>query len=197
MSKPNASLPENYFKDVYQHKDDPWDFETSSYERNKYQTTVNALPHSTYEQAFEIGCSIGVLSEMLAAKCNNLLSVDIADAPLAKARKRLARYPQVILQKMTVPNEFPEQDFNLVVMSEVGYYLSMPDLNQLQNLIGKHLVPGGQLMLVHWTPTVPDYPLTGDEVHESFLSLCGGHGPFIHLHGQREENYRLDLLQKR
>ncbi|QJD95069.1 methyltransferase [Mucilaginibacter robiniae] len=196
MPVPEHSLPENYFNDVYQAHDDPWNFEASEYERGKYQTTVAALPKPLYQQVFEIGCSIGVLSQMLAPKCQHLLSVDIADAPLLKAKHRLQNFPQVTVQKMTVPHEFPEQQFDLILMSEVGYYLALPDLKKLQQQITDHLQVGGHLLLVHWTPFVHDYPLTGDQVHEQFLQLCGPDKPFKHVHGQHAETYRLDLLER-
>lgn len=191
----NGSLNESYFNDVYSNKDDPWDFETSGYERNKYQATLEALSRKQYNHAFEIGCSIGVLTQLLAARCNKLLSVDVSELPLEKARKRLKDHPQVTIKKMAVPAEFPPHSFDLIILSEVGYYWSLPDLHHAQQLIIQHLHPKGQLLLVHWTPFVPDYPLTGDQVHNSFLELAGKNGPFHHLLGKREEKYRLDLLE--
>lgn len=196
MSTEKQTLPENYFNDVYQAKDDPWEFESSEYERKKYAATMAALPRPKYHNAFEIGCSIGVLTRLLADRCERLLSVDVAEAPLVKARARLQDKPQVTLHKLSVPNEFPEQQFDLIMMSEVGYYLAMPDLQRLQQEIISHLQAGGQLMLVHWTPVVHDYPLTGDEVHESFLKLSGEGQPFRRLYHQREASYRMDLLER-
>jgi len=53
------------------------------------------------------------------------------------------------------------------------------------------------LLLVHWTPYVPDYPLTGDEVHDSFLAYAGQAGSKLrHLTGSRAEQYRLDLFER-
>ena len=54
---------------------------------------------------------------------------------------------------------------------------------------------GGQLLLVHWTPFVHDYPLSGDEVHAAILDPSDGL-PLRHLHGERHERYRLDLLER-
>ena len=196
MNKPERTLTESYFNDVYSVNDDPWQFESSEYERRKYEATVQALPRSHYQSGFEIGCSIGVLTAMLAKKCRSLLSIDTAEKPLVRARERLTSAPHVALQKMEVPDQFPDQRFDLVVMSEVGYYLAMPDLKRLAQKIVDHLDEGGNLLLVHWTPFVHDYPLTGDQVHEAFLQLSGVHQPFKHLSGQREETYRLDLFQK-
>ena len=193
----NQSLNEHYFNDVYTRNNDPWDYQSSEYEQKKYQATVEALTKDVYSNAFEIGCSIGVLSAQLAAKCQKLLSVDVSDLPLQKARVRLKDFAQVTVKKMTVPAEFPEENFDLVVLSEVGYYLSEPDLHRAQQLILDHLLPQGQLLLVHWTPFVHDYPLTGDQVHESFLQLAGEQGPLHHLSAKREEKYRLDLFEKK
>ena len=194
---PDASLPTTYFDDVYRANQDPWAFETSPYERDKYAATLAALPQERYANAFEIGCSIGVLSELLAQRCDHLLSVDASELPLAAARKRLTAYPQVTVRQMSLPAAFPDEQFDLILLSEVGYYLVMDDLKRLRQQLLDHLTPGGHLLLVHWTPVVPDYPLTGDQVHNQFLAITGEGQPLIHLLGQRAATYRLDLFQKR
>ncbi|WP_133274102.1 SAM-dependent methyltransferase [Hymenobacter radiodurans] len=194
--QPNT-LPPAYFDDVYRANEDPWGFETSPYEREKYATTLAALPHSQYARAFEIGCSLGVLTEQLATRCGHLLAVDVAEAPLLRARQRCAHLPQVEFRLLRVPEEFPDSAaFNLIMVSEVGYYWSPVDLTRAADQIVAGLAPGGQLLLVHWTPPVHDYPLTGDEVHDFFLQKALANGPLRHLHGQRHEQYRLDLLEK-
>lgn len=67
MNQPQKqSLPPSYFDDLYQAKADPWGFETSEYEANKYAATLAALPNARYRSAFEIGGSIGVLTAKLA-----------------------------------------------------------------------------------------------------------------------------------
>ncbi|GGB97725.1 SAM-dependent methyltransferase [Dyadobacter sediminis] len=197
MSDHKKSLTEDYFDKVYQNNEDPWNFETSEYEFNKYKTTMDALTCATYRNAFEIGCSIGVLSEMLAVRCQRLLSIDAAKAPLVKARRRLERFNHVQVQQMAVPGQFPDERFDLVLISEVGYYLSMTDLEILQGQILAHLDQYGQLLLVHWTPQVDDYPLTGDQVHEAFQLLSGPGQPLELLFSLREKTYRLDSFQKR
>lgn len=193
---PDTSLSSAYFDDVYRANTDPWAFETSSYERDKYNATIAALPNERYARAFEIGCSIGVLSVLLAQRCGHLLAVDVSERPLQTARNRLMPYPQVTVKQMQVPDVFPDEQFDLILLSEVGYYWSIDDLKQARQEILDHLLPGGHLLLVHWTPTVPDYPLTGDQVHEQFLAITGQKQPLRHLQGQRADTYRLDLFQK-
>lgn len=199
--KPNPqqpnTLPPTYFDEVYRANEDPWKFESSPYERAKYAATVAALPRAHYATAFEIGCSLGVLTEQLAPHCGHLLAVDVAEAPLERARQRCAHLPQAEFQLLQVPHAFPEGQFELIVVSEVGYYLSPEDLQLARQKILAALLPGGHLLLVHWTPPVHDYPLTGDDVHEFFLQETQPAGPLVQVHAERHATYRLDVLARR
>ena len=168
-----SSLPPSYFDEVYRRNPDPWAFATSPYEASKYAATLDALPKSTYPEAFEAGCSIGVLTEKLARRCGHLLSVDVSEAALQQARERCAELENVRFERCHLPAEFPPARFDLILVSEVGYYLSVPDLLRLRERCINQLTAGGHLLLVHWTPVVHDYPLTGDYVHETFLERVG------------------------
>jgi trans-aconitate methyltransferase len=193
---PKSTLTSDYFDQVYAANDDPWQFSTSLYERDKYAATIAALPSERYESGFEIGCSIGVLTQQFATRCRHLLSVDVSEVALRQARHRLADTPHVRLENRTVPDWFPNELFDLIVLSEVGYYWSLPDLLKARQLMLDHLRPGGHLVLVHWTPEVHDYPLTGDAVHDTFMELTGERGPLQRVFGKREETYRLDVVVK-
>lgn len=191
------SLPPRYFEDVYAANDDPWGFETSPYEAAKYAATLAALPRPRYRRGFEIGCSLGVLTERLALRCDDLLAVDVVPGVLDRARRRCRRLRHVRFAEMAVPRAFPTETFDLTVASEVGYYWGGADFERARELIVGALEPGGHLLLVHWTPWVHDYPLTGDQVHDRFLAETGAEGRLRHLGGERRETYRLDLLQRR
>ena len=191
--KRQSSLDGKYFDAVYQDTQDPWEFESSAYERDKYAATMAALPTERYGSGFEIGCSIGVLTALLAERCDRLLAVDTSATPLVRARERLADQPQVEFRQMVIPQEFPEETFDLIVLSEVGYYFSYEDLDRSIKLIQQALRPGATLILVHYTPYVPDYPLTGDEVHEAFMQMRGVH----QLRADRSERYRLDVWKRK
>lgn len=189
------SLPPEYFDAKYWEKLDYWDFESSGYELAKYNNTIRSLPKAHYNNAFEIGCSIGVLTTQLAKRCSNLLAIDVADRALAAARLRCAALSNVQIAKMRFPEERPSNStrFDLMVISEVGYYWSWDHLKVAQEAVEEQLEVRGHLILVHWTPLVSDYPLTGDEVHESFLRR-----PSLELlHAHRAVTYRLDVLKKR
>lgn len=191
---PSETLPPDYFERIYANNLDPWNFETSEYELAKYQSTIAALPQTNYQNAFEIGCSIGVLTEKLAARCKRLLSVDVSEAALEKAEKRCAALPHIEFKKLQIPAQFPNKTFDLILISEVGYYLSIDDWQMATEKIVAGLNTKGHAILVHWTPFVDDYPQTGDAVHNNFKNWTID--KLKHLEKQQTENYRLDVFEK-
>ncbi|CAH0999426.1 Trans-aconitate 2-methyltransferase [Neolewinella maritima] len=193
-TKRHRTLTDAYFDTVYANSEDPWNFATSPYERKKYAASLAALPEARYASGLEIGCSIGVLTSLLAQRCDRLLAVDISEAALERARARLAGEVHVSFRRMTLPEEFPDRHFDLVVLSEVGYYWSYGDLDRAIERIGRALNPGGTLLLVHYTPYVPDYPLTGDEVHEAFADQLPD---FYAIRSERADRYRLDVWKRK
>jgi cyclopropane fatty-acyl-phospholipid synthase-like methyltransferase len=193
-SKPSNSLSPSYFDKIYQRDLDPWKFATSEYEAKKYKATIAALRRDKYKSALEIGGSIGILTEQLANKCESLLSVEVSPLAQQQAIARCQNLPHVRFEILQVPQEYPAKKFDLIVLSEVGYYWCLKDLLAARQLILDSLEPEGQILLVHWLPLTPDYPLTGDEVHDTFLELVPDRAK--HLLSQRHEKYRLDLLEK-
>lgn len=186
------TLPRDYFDRLYQNDADPWNFATKEYEHQKYAATLDNLPRAHYQSALELGCSIGVLTQMLATRASNLLAIDAAQIAVDAARARCADLPNVEIKRATLPDGFPDGQFDLILMSEVGYYFALPDLARLSERALKGLKNGGDLVLIHYLPDVPDYPLTGDDVHEFFLGLAG----LNHLSGFRAQRYRLDCFRR-
>jgi SAM-dependent methyltransferase len=180
------TLPSSYFEAMYAESADPWGFATRWYERRKYALTMAALPREHYRRGFEPGCSIGVLTARLARRCASLLATDIAPAAVAAARERLASYGGVEVGQLAVPQDWPAGHFDLIVLSELGYYLSADDLELLVDRSVSSLEPGGSLVAVHWRHPVTDYPLRGDDVHDLLAS-----SPDLHRLVRHEES---DLL---
>ena len=187
------TLSATYFDELYRRSRDPWHFETKPYEHEKYAATLANLPRLNYSAGLELGCSIGVLTQQLASRCERLLALDAAQLAVEVARERCAAQTNVEVVRATLPDEFPAGSFDLILISEVGYYFARPDLKRLQIRVHEALLPGGDLVLVHYLPVVPDYPLTGDQVHDVFFEMDG----IEHLQGFRAERYRFDSSRKR
>ena len=181
------ALPAGYFDDLYARHDDPWGFEGRWYERRKRDVTLASLPAERYGTALELGCSIGVLTDGLADRVDDLLAVDISEAALDRARARVGDRARFVRHDLR--DGIPAGRFDLVVISEVGYYLTRDPLRRLLAEARDALTDAGVLVVCHWRHPVRDYPLTGDEVHAEL----GGLG-LAQLASHVERDFVLDVL---
>ncbi|MBO4161955.1 class I SAM-dependent DNA methyltransferase [Micromonospora antibiotica] len=185
--------PAEYFDGMYAGAEDPWGFATRWYDQRKHDVTVACLPRRRYRSAFEPGCSTGMLTRRLAERCDRLLAVDIAAAPVASARERLADQPHVRVERMRVPDEWPavpDDRFDLVVLSELGYYFDDAGLDRLVARTVDSLAPGGTLVAVHWRPAVAEHARGGDDVHR----LLGGVAGLARTARHEEADFLLDVF---
>ena len=160
------TLDPAHFRERYGASPDPYGLADRWYEARKYALSTALLPRERYGAAFEPGCSIGVLTALLAARCDTLLSCDAIPEAVESARSRTAGLPGVRVERRVVPREWPMGSFDLIVFSEILYYFGDADLNQLLRLGILALRPGGHLLAVHWRHHAPDHPRDGDEVHQ-------------------------------
>ncbi len=183
-------LAGSYFDALYAREHDPWSFESSPYERAKYEHTLAAMGEGRrFGRALEAGCSIGVLTELLADRCNELLAVDVSPLAVGRARERLAHLPHVRVETRALPEELPGGPFDLILCSEVLYYWDAELLESAAPRLAGALAAGGSLVAVHWRPATRDYPLLGDEVHD-LLERRLGH--LEHTVSYTGDRYRLD-----
>ena len=186
-----------YFENLYSQSDDPWNFRNSAYEQDKYKEAQNALGSQHFEDGLELGCSIGIQTRLLASVCKHLIAVDISPIAIAEASEYCSDLGHVEFDVVDIVHEFPHGNYDLITCCELGYYLENRDLLQLFENMYQSLKVDGKLLMVHWTPFVPDYPLTGDAVHESFEEFIADKGYALQeIVHQRKELYRLQLWQK-
>lgn len=185
----DRELGQRYFDATYERHDDPWGFETRWYEERKRALTLAALPDERYLTALELGCSIGVLTADLAERCDDLLAIDVSQAAVDRTRARVGDRARVERADLLVA--FPEGAFDLIVLSEVGYYFSLPELDRVLTAIGASLAPGGTIVACHWRHPVDDYPLSGDQVHARLRRL-----DLARLSSHLEEDFVLEVFSR-
>ena len=180
------------FDALYRHHRDPWGYETSDYERSKCERTLTALPRPHVRHGLEMGCSIGVFTELLAPACDSLVAVDFSAVAVRAARERLGAAGHVEILCGDLRAGLPEGRFDLIVCSEVLYYWPPTDVQAWLARVRRALEPGGALVAVHWTGNDPEAPMTGPQVHRLLATEAGG---LDHTLAERHEGFLLDRFE--
>lgn len=144
---------------------DPFGFDVNPDEQIKFRRTLEVCGSGNLGRVLEIGCAVGSFTEMLSPRATDLLAIDVSEAAIEQAKERMNGHPHVHLETRTLPADFPGGPFDLVVASDVLYYLTLDDLETCLTLIEKRLASGGALVAVHYTPRVGTL-LDGNELHD-------------------------------
>lgn len=153
------------FDRTHARRADPWRVTTRWYERRKRALTVASLPRERYGRVLEVGCSIGVLTGDLAPAADRLLALDVSSVAVQAARERLENLPHVTVEQADAAADYPSGTFDLVVLSEVGYYLAPDAFGRLVDAIVDGLAEDGDVVACHWTQPEGDFRQSADDVH--------------------------------
>lgn len=159
------------FEQRYTEDPDPWNYRDSRYEQDKYRTTLATCGAGPFVSALELGGSIGVFSRMLAPRCDALVTIDASPTAVHAARLEVAPFPHVEVRHGFVPDDLPEGRFDLVVASEILYYLSRPTLERTLEGLRSRMAPDGALVAVHWRPRTAERELDAHDVHDTIASV--------------------------
>ncbi len=187
----NGSVPLDHFEALYARTPDPWGYETKAYEQEKYRRTLTLLPRERYARGLELGCSIGVLTALLAMRCDELVGVDGVPTAVEAARRRLRDKSHVHIVQGQLPSEMPLGTFDLIVLSEVLYFFVDEDLAIIAEFVIKRLRAGGTCILVNFRGDT-ESPQTGDDAANFMIERCAATMPITARF--RHENYRIDVL---
>lgn len=163
----------DHFDRLYRTWDDPWDYQTSPYEAAKYAATLAALTRRRYAFAIEAGCSIGVLSALLAPLCNRLLAVDMVGHAVERAAARLAPHSGARAVRATLPGDWPQGSFDLILLSELVYYLKAPEIDALARCVARDASAGAECVLVHYQGET-ETDISPDAARDRFCTVLSG-----------------------
>lgn len=177
------SVDQTYFETLFAQSDDPWSFRTRWYERRKRDLCMAMLPRQHYARIFEPACANGELSVLLAARSDSLLAQDLNPRAVALANERLAPFAQARAEQAELPQGWPEGQFDLIVLGEIGYYLTAEQWQAVVERARASLTPQGGLLACHWLPPIAECPQTGREVHDLLHRHLGMHRLARHEEG--------------
>ena len=214
-----SAYSDSYFDELYNDNTDPWQYQTRWYEERKRNTCLALLPQPHYERAIELGCGNGVLSELLAHRCQDLISIDGNHQAVKLAKERLAALPHarviqgIIPDKLFSLKELLEQrkplsentsinqpPFDLIVISEILYYLSSSDIDVVINWALHNLALNGTLLCCHWRYAIDGFAMTGESVHQRlhqvFTNNNKNQHSFNHQSQMIDSDFLLDIWQR-
>ncbi|MEO5652703.1 MAG: bifunctional PIG-L family deacetylase/class I SAM-dependent methyltransferase [Marmoricola sp.] len=169
LCTPSEECPDDSLDRLHLNAADPWGADSRWYEQRKRDLVLAALPKPSFDRTLELGCSTGALAEALAGRSRQVVAVDRSSAALAAARRRLVAHDGVRVARLDLPREWvPDLSFDLVVVSEMGYFLSPAALEQLVDRVVGSLDPQGVVVLCHWRHRVEGWVLDADRVHAAF-----------------------------
>jgi SAM-dependent methyltransferase len=155
------------FTSLFARSDDPWQFRSRWYEARKRALTLACLPSQRYCSGYEPGCANGELSAALADRCEHLTISDGVAAAVKLARARVAGLSHVRVVQAWLPQQWPDETFDLVVISELGYFLTGDQLDLLATKLLSSLRSGGTVLACHWRWPIEGGELDGDAVHRT------------------------------
>jgi len=163
----------DYFDTLYGQSDDPYALRTRWYEQRKRDVLLAALPRARYRSAYEPGCGVGELTVALAPRCDALLASDFNDSALAAAQARIAGILNVRVHKHELPGDWPDAQgpFDLIVLSEVGYFLDADAMRAVAQRCLGSLDSDGTLVACDWRPDFDARVLPTDSVHAMLMEL--------------------------
>ena len=217
----SSAYSESYFDALYNDNTDPWQYQTRWYEKRKRDICLAILPQSEYNNTIELGCGNGVLSELLAQRCQALVSIDGNQRAVQLAKERLAELSHVkviqgvvpnrllnlreaIIEASPLSNDTPtiEPAFDLIVISEILYYLSPNDIDTVIAWTQQNLAIGGTLLCCHWRYAIDGFAMTGETVHQrlhhafNFANNEKHHVAFNHQSQVIDDDFLLDIWQR-
>jgi LmbE family N-acetylglucosaminyl deacetylase/SAM-dependent methyltransferase len=166
VDDPAPASSAEYFDHLYAQQRDPWGLADRFYERRKRELLLASLPRQRFRRAFEPGCAIGLLTARLAERCDEVVAWDGAQTAIDQTVERIRDEGAALRVRVEcdrIPEHWPAGQFDLIVLSEVGYYGSDPA--QLPARIEDSLAPDGVLVACHWRHPAPEHPSTAADVH--------------------------------
>ncbi len=163
------------FDDLYRHADDPWSVGQRWYERRRAELIMAMLPKPRFDRVFEPGCSIGMLSEQLAGRCEELICADVVPAAVHAARQRLraSGAGASVEVRCAGIEDWPAGSFDLIVFSELAYYLSDESFAGFLTSAAASLRPGGVVLAAHWRHPVPGGYRSAESAHAALAGIDG------------------------
>ena len=159
------------FEEMYQLIDDPWNYKKIGNQNIDYKIILNycdlikELNNKKNIKVLEVGCGIGILSNLLAKKGFKTYGFDISKTAIKKAKKRYKRKNlKFFVSNFDNLDLYQKINPNIYILSDISWYV-LPKLRKFINFFRKksaHLVHG---------LSIPDKQLYGKNYFQNKKSI--------------------------
>ena len=140
------------FEALYRSKKDPWDIGLADSDRyNRYFTLISTHARGS---VLDIGCGTGAFLARCTEGATKLVGVEVSATAIENGR---ARFPNIDFfqgsaDRLGEIEGLQGLKFDLIICSDLIYYLSDRGKLRLLAWIASHLTPNGVLFLAAWCP---------------------------------------------
>ncbi|MCL4377632.1 MAG: nodulation S family protein, partial [Actinobacteria bacterium] len=113
------------FEKLFQRDKDPWNFSTSKYEKNRFNTILEFVKMIKPQSILELGCAEGHLTKQLFSICSDLTAVEISETAIQRA-EQMVPGPKFVSGDLT-KIKFTKK-FSVILAAEVLYYLKEEEI---------------------------------------------------------------------
>lgn len=168
-----TELRRAYFESLYNAANDPYGVQDRWYEQRKIAVLLASLPRKWFASGYEPGCGSGVLTAELANRCERLLAGDWSQGAVATARQRTSHSKNVTIEQHALPLDWPGKrgPFDLIVLSELGYFLDRQGMNEIAQHCARSLSSTGVLVACDWKPDFAERALATKDVHTALAGI--------------------------
>ncbi len=193
---PGSPPGADHFSRLYGDGRDFWGVRDRPYEVAKREAAAAFLGGWRGARGLELGCGEGFLSARLlrAGTVGAIVGIDLDPGIVARARQTHGSLEGAAFRQGRMPEDFPDAPFDLLVVSEMLYFLDEREIAGLVERATQAAGPGALCLLVNYLgPT--GTPLGGDAAAD-FLRACAAGRWRPVRQERRSEGFRLDLLQR-
>lgn len=190
-TKRPQTIPADHFDGLFERNQDPWNYQNSPYEMDRFSRTLNVLRSRWHTNTLELGCANGVLTRMLAAHSANLLAIDSSVMALNVARMRTGGASNIELRLGSLPDDLPDGEFDLIVLSDFLYYLGFSGCVTLARRMPAIAAPGCRIVIANYLGET-ECALTGEMAAELMIAHLPDWKIVAH---DRCDRLRIDVLE--
>jgi peptidoglycan/xylan/chitin deacetylase (PgdA/CDA1 family)/SAM-dependent methyltransferase len=188
------------FEELYASKVDPWNV-SSRFEKAKYEQSLELLPSGRFGRALEVGCAEGHFTRQLAPRVDHLVAADISHLALERAAQHCRECRNVETLPLDLARDPIPGRFDLIVCSEVLYFLGRAAFSEAAARLARALEPGGYLLTANANLVVDEPESAGYRWDHEFgaktiSDIFTGMPELRLLRELRTPLYRIQLLQR-